>query len=604
MTTELMERTEIGHASVPFLQRVKILDTYAPTGVADTEEPRVEAIATISAGFRAAPQGGRAGLPQRSADGSIFLHDPEGHAPGLKAELARSNNKRLTIALPGNDLSRCIQQRFSAYSATKLLAYGDETGITEIRGDATSAQHILHAAGSEGFERLLKTCKVSVSLYFNLARWTDAGPVITMPDGLGFYRLRFTSRNSLRSIVNYLEQNVAPLTGGRLAGLPLDLWINQREVAAPDGTRRKVPVFELRLIPPKTIEFNSRTFRNIAIQALNEASAMSLEPPRENVMLALNEAKDMGPDEDLDEASVAAIVSRAPRCDAEHWRAHWFAMVKDTVLEGDDARHEFLGYDFGIDSLTRLLEEATDEEAQGIINAAQDYINEHPVVVAPPLPPPRMDDLLAPPVSRAATPDRVKVYNGLRNRATKMGIRMGSGEEYPVMSTNNNATVVESGIAKLTEKVAARVAEIKADKPAPKPKGPTFHDAVTDRMAPSDPDGEAVFDQEDPPEAQEPACEAQEQPIEATGGKSAPGPVSATMRPISQAQHERLVEITASIGLSTNTDAEDGRMSATNKLLIANQFDTVHSWLAIPKAAFEAVAEGLQSGTLTWGGDS
>jgi len=354
---------------------VRLLDTYAPGGVLEVAAPRLDALATISAGFRAPGVNGRAGLPQRSTDGTIYLHDPEGRAPGLAQALLANDKKRLTIALPSDDLRRCVQQYFAAYSTTKLLAQGDETGITEIRGEGDNAQRIWHPAGSEGFAAMLKKCKVCVSLYFYLAEWGPDGPEIVMPDGVGYYRLRFTSRNSLRGIVDYLSQNIMPYTGGRIAGLPLDLSISNRDVAAPDGSRRRVPVWQLRLKPPSTVRLTARTWRDIAQAGLAQAGVMVLPSPDAG-LLALEEGEVL----DMDEAgtSFEDSIYGAPRCDVAFWERKWFAAVRGTVLESDEARADFIGrFTAGAtDSLAVFLQTASDEIAQELFNAAMKVIGD------------------------------------------------------------------------------------------------------------------------------------------------------------------------------------------------------------------------------------
>src|SRR3954452_20617025 len=75
------------------------LDPYAEGGVSQ-EEPRLDALATISAGYRKQGEGGHAGLPQVSRDGKLYLHDPKGRAPGLKKALEARGFLGLTIAFP------------------------------------------------------------------------------------------------------------------------------------------------------------------------------------------------------------------------------------------------------------------------------------------------------------------------------------------------------------------------------------------------------------------------------------------------------------------------------------------------------------------------
>src|SRR4051812_37603599 len=68
------------------------------------EAPKVDALATISAGFKNAD-----GFPVVSRDGTIHVRSAD-RAPGLVAELERRNKKSLTIALVHNDPKDVLQQ--------------------------------------------------------------------------------------------------------------------------------------------------------------------------------------------------------------------------------------------------------------------------------------------------------------------------------------------------------------------------------------------------------------------------------------------------------------------------------------------------------------
>lgn len=186
----------------------RILDLHSENGVLEETRPRMDWIATISAGGKEEVKkrdgSGMTTRPFVSRDGMIHLHDPEGHAAGLAQALALNGNKMLTIAFPFDDKRLFIQQRFAEYSASALLAYGDENSITLIQ----NGQHIEHRHGTSGYRECLKRpgMKVTVSVFFYLAEWGEDGqPRVTFPDGLGLYRLRFTGHNSLRSIVASID---------------------------------------------------------------------------------------------------------------------------------------------------------------------------------------------------------------------------------------------------------------------------------------------------------------------------------------------------------------------------------------------------------------
>lgn len=70
-------------------------------------------------------------------------------------------------------------------------------------------------------------------------------------------------------------------------------------------------------------------------------------------------------------------------CDVEKWRGMWFTVVRDTYLDDDDARHDFIKWWTSswpearrTDSLGAFLEHATDRQAEALINAAREHLAE------------------------------------------------------------------------------------------------------------------------------------------------------------------------------------------------------------------------------------
>lgn len=228
---------DIAPGVVAPIDQWRILDTFSG-GYSDAPT-RVDALATISAGYRGPERNGRPGLPQRSTDGTIYLHDPDGRAPGLAEALAQGEQKRLTVAFPLDDPRQFIHQSFRRYSASRLEAYGDANSLTEIvlrRTGQTDkdgkpileADHMQYAAGTAQYADLVRTCKNYYDIYFCLAEWTANGPEVVQPDGFGLYRLRTTSRHTIRNIEAALRY-VAQFTRGRLAGIPFELRIEDRK---------------------------------------------------------------------------------------------------------------------------------------------------------------------------------------------------------------------------------------------------------------------------------------------------------------------------------------------------------------------------------------
>ncbi len=364
---------ELAPVATDLVKGFALLDSYAGGEV--DEAPRLDALATISAGQKVTKDGKT--FPSRSRDGTIVLHDDEGRAPGLRAALEATGYKRLTIAFPFDDPRLFIQQRFVLYSATKLEIYGDEREI-RVLGPAGM---VTHRAGTAEYEATAKRCKVSVSVYFTLAEWGDNGPEVVLADGLGMYRLRFTSRNSLRSIVGTLK-HVAKFSHGRVAGIPFDLVLVNRDTSDGQGVRRDICVWTLVMRPPDTLRLTSRTFADTLAKGLKQGEALMLPAPSAET---LEWAAAEGPDVDLDEASEeeAALIGRGGACNRDHWLKRWHALVDGTELDSDEARAAFLD-DYTAHatrwsgprtrSLGDFLLRATEEDASALIAEALDFL--------------------------------------------------------------------------------------------------------------------------------------------------------------------------------------------------------------------------------------
>lgn len=381
--------------AVAKIDQFALLDVYAG-GVA-TETPRTAAIATISAGERVyATADGRSGAedrfgkpqrtkPFRMKDGSwagrIVLHDRLGRAPGLRRALDEGEWGRLTIAFPFDDPARFIHCRFANYSTSQLLAHGD--------------QHALMVLGPRGYERVeagsdryqdaVAGCKVQVSVYFCLAEWVGQHAEVVFPDGVGaYYRLRFTSRNSLREILAGLR-SIGQFTGGKIAGVPFELRIDFREVAGPDGKKRMIPVWTIATRPPETVRLSSGNFAAVMGHALSQGRALMLPAPAEPT---IEDAQHEGYTEDLDEVEADGIavesasddeidlIRRGGRCNADYWNRLWHAAVRGSRFQNDDQRAAFLGaYSGGLTrSLTAYLQAANEREAQALVLAVTEQI--------------------------------------------------------------------------------------------------------------------------------------------------------------------------------------------------------------------------------------
>jgi len=71
------------------------------------------------------------------------------------------------------------------------------------------------------------------------------------------------------------------------------------------------------------------------------------------------------------------------RCDKKHWLGVWHMVVKDTFLQSDEARHDFVYWytsawpeDRRTNSLSTFLDRATDRQAEALVNRARETLAE------------------------------------------------------------------------------------------------------------------------------------------------------------------------------------------------------------------------------------
>ncbi|HEY1292773.1 MAG TPA: hypothetical protein VGJ60_06840 [Chloroflexota bacterium] len=365
------------------IDRFQLLDVYAKGVVKERDGgARIDALATISAGDRGPDKDGRPGTPRVSRDGTIMLHDADNRAPGLKAALAETNNKRLTIAVGFDDPDLFLQQRFVCYTATALKVYGDQFRLMEIVTRGQTAQHLVHEAGTPRYDELVADCKVSASLYFVLADWDqDNKPRVLMPDGLGFYRLRTTSRHSLRNILGTLRY-LSRFTGGRLAGVPMELQLTYREVSDPFGMKRNIPTWSLAMKPPHGIVLDTRNFAPLVQQALAEGKALHVPDPNGKALMApraetWETAAVEGPEEfEPDDADIARLMAGDAPADYDYWRRAWFGAVGGSRYADKAGRAEWmLAYtDNETNSLAAWLKGVTNADAERMLAAVTDTL--------------------------------------------------------------------------------------------------------------------------------------------------------------------------------------------------------------------------------------
>jgi len=348
-----------------------------PYGV-EPVAPGAPVIASISAGHREVGKDGRPAMPQRSKDGEIYLHAPPRRrlnsatgeiaetsgAPGLQAALERNAYRWLRVAFPSNRLEDVFHQSLRRYSATRLEVYGDAERLTEIL--QTGERRVVEA-GTPEYRKLAQTCKGNYSILFVLAEYVEDGVRLLMPDGLGYYRIRTTSRNSVRRFLEMWEC-LRRYTGGRPAGVPVDISVQLEEVVGPDGTRRRVPVWQFEMRSPDGSPLTSRVLPAITRQAIAESERLSLPAPE----FTPPDDADIEPQDD----DVVDDVELARSCDAEFYRRAWFAAVAGTPWESDDGRHQWIrDYTGGqYESLSAFLQSATEAVASEMLNAIREQV--------------------------------------------------------------------------------------------------------------------------------------------------------------------------------------------------------------------------------------
>ena len=353
-------------------ERALTLPAFIPLDVYDGPEPDLypDWLGTISAGYR-----DDSGKPVVSRDGTIYVTG--GRAPGLADALAANDRRRLLIAFPADDPRAIVRQHFTAYTATKLLAYGNAAAITVI--DEKGHHRIPADTKPDEYAQWRAKCKVSTSILFVLARWDGDEPVTYYPDGYAPYRIRTTSRNSVRSVLSALR-SCAAFTGGYIAGVPFEITIDYRDVTGPQGDRRKVPVWAFAAL--KGVEITSRRLRQIMTGALTTGSAIRLlAPPEDLGELALADFEDAG---DLDDDALLRLdeLQRGGLCDAAEYCRKWFKATEGTPFHDkvSPARAEFIALHCAREglpltsSLGAFLKTATDAMALDLISAIELHI--------------------------------------------------------------------------------------------------------------------------------------------------------------------------------------------------------------------------------------
>jgi hypothetical protein len=338
-------------------------DDFTPLVKHERNYTHMDNLATISAGYKRED-----GVPVVSRDGTIYVSDPEGRAPGLAKILADNGKKHLTIAVPSNEWRDIIQQTFRKESRNTLQAFGDAESITElipVNDDKSPARRVVHKAGTPGYEQLKAECKVTTSITFILADYAPDGSIVYLfPDGVGTYRLRTTSEHTAENLIGCLKL-IAQLNHGHVAGIPISTRIAYPQKTTPNATKAKVPVFVFGVKQPPGMMLTSKVLPQLAAGAA-EAIGLSLPalPPGETI------------DDAIEEISATKLNALTTGVNPDKVRATFFAILGDDEAERRAFLRQYTA-NVGpetIDSLAKFLETATPESASEMLEALEAYV--------------------------------------------------------------------------------------------------------------------------------------------------------------------------------------------------------------------------------------
>jgi Recombination directionality factor-like len=201
-----------------------------------TREKYAKTLATISAGQTVSKDGKT--FPQASRNGEMFVNSEEKTAQGIRAYL--KDRKSITICFVSNDYDEIIAQRFKRESASKLDFTGDQHFLTVF--DKATPRTVY--ADSPEYEELIATAKTEASIYFLLVEVLPSGKMAPLfLDGVGLYRIRTGSSNSVENAMACIS-TLKTMTGGKCAGIPVEVFLTYPELTGPDGKKRKCPVFQ------------------------------------------------------------------------------------------------------------------------------------------------------------------------------------------------------------------------------------------------------------------------------------------------------------------------------------------------------------------------
>lgn len=331
--------------------------------------------ATVSAGWSEQTAKGR--IPKVSRDQKIHLSDANGHAPFLKECLEKSDYKTLTVSFASNDLNAIFRQSYVNYTATRLLARGDDREMVVF--DAQQGRRIL-PAGTPEYERARSQCQITRSMFFVLADWINHEPSIVYDprDGFVSYRLNTGSQTSLERLVSQVVDAKAKCNGNIIA-VPFELSIGNERRADGRGELHDVPIWRLVIKPEVGVSFGIRQFVAMRSSAMEQSRLLALpEPPSSEVegRIIEGEFHQLVDEEQaamhVDQADLDRMARGAP-VDSDAARRRWFAIVKGSRFAEKDGRADWVAAwtDGNHASLAEWIAQATQEEVDTMLTTLQ-----------------------------------------------------------------------------------------------------------------------------------------------------------------------------------------------------------------------------------------
>jgi len=148
--------------------------------------------------------------------------------------------RRIPITLLYDDMSLNFQSRYACYLGKTLFCSGDGETANEAIADQNKKV--------SGYKQVSCTCRRAEFGYEGRDKCKITGKLQFVIRGAerigGVHVYRTTGRNSVISIMSSLAM-IQRITGGLLAGIPLELVVNPKQVADPNGAQQTVYVVSI-----------------------------------------------------------------------------------------------------------------------------------------------------------------------------------------------------------------------------------------------------------------------------------------------------------------------------------------------------------------------